>query len=112
LPNNIIATEPLGYLDMLRLMSSAEKIVTDSGGIQKEAYIMRVPCITVRDTTEWMETVEDGWNVLVGTDMDKLSRAIESFKPAGPSKHRFGSGKACNKIVDILDRVNEGEIVQ
>jgi UDP-N-acetylglucosamine 2-epimerase (non-hydrolysing) len=105
LPNNIIATEPLGYLDMLRLMSSAEKIVTDSGGIQKEAYIMRVPCITVRDTTEWMETVEDGWNVLVGTDMDKLSRAIEDFKPAGPSKQRFGSGKACNKIVDILDRV-------
>jgi UDP-N-acetylglucosamine 2-epimerase (non-hydrolysing) len=104
MPLNIITTEPLGYLDMLRLMSSADKIITDSGGIQKEAYIMRIPCITVRDTTEWTETIEDGWNVLVGTDMVKLSQELEHFKPSGSISNRYGSGDACRKIAEIFDR--------
>jgi UDP-N-acetylglucosamine 2-epimerase (non-hydrolysing) len=90
LPPNIIATEPLGYLDMLRLMSHARKILTDSGGIQKEAYILGVPCITLRDTTEWPETLADGWNVLVGADREKILSHITVPGPKDPQKDHFG----------------------
>jgi UDP-N-acetylglucosamine 2-epimerase len=100
---NIIIVEPLGYLDMLNLMSSAKKIVTDSGGIQKEAYILRIPCITVRDTTEWVETLEDGWNILVGTNPEKIAREIRLFEPTSPHSNRYGSGNTCKKITEILD---------
>jgi UDP-N-acetylglucosamine 2-epimerase (non-hydrolysing) len=103
LPSNIRVIEPLSYLDMLRIMSSAEKIVTDSGGMQKEAYMLRVPCITVRDTTEWTETVDDGWNVLVGNDTSKLADEIASFNPTGARTNLYGEGDACSKIVKIID---------
>ncbi len=103
LPSNLIVTEPLGYLDMLRIMSAAEKIVTDSGGIQKEAYVMRVPCITVRDSTEWIETVQDGWNVLVGNDSLKLLDEIYHFSPYGARSNPYGEGDACAKIAAIID---------
>jgi UDP-N-acetylglucosamine 2-epimerase (non-hydrolysing) len=106
--SNIIVTEPLGYLDMLRLLSEADKVVTDSGGVQLEAYTMRVPCVTVRETTEWPETVEDGWNVLVGTDMERILNEILTFAPYGRRSNPYGDGDACEKIVSILDR-NEAE---
>jgi UDP-N-acetylglucosamine 2-epimerase (non-hydrolysing) len=76
--------EPLGYLDMIRLMGSACKILTDSGGIQKEAYMLGVPCITLRENTEWMETLEGGWNVLVGADIRQIVSAILAQKPDIP----------------------------
>lgn len=107
LPPRIMAIEPLGYLDMLRVMSSADKIVTDSGGIQKEAYIMQVPCITARDTTEWVETIKDGWNVLVGTDTDRLSHEINHFRPTGRQAAPFGDGKACARISSVLEEFLE-----
>jgi UDP-N-acetylglucosamine 2-epimerase (non-hydrolysing) len=108
LPSNIIAIEPLGYLDMLRLTYSADKVITDSGGIQKEAYIMHAPCITVRDTTEWVETIADGWNVLVGTDVDRIITEIEYFNPVGAHSNPYGDGRASVKINRVIDGTDGG----
>ncbi len=105
LKRNVNVIKPVGYLDMLVLEKNAKKIITDSGGVQKEAYIFKVPCITLRDRTEWVETVEDGWNVLVGVDKNKILKAIKSFNPnAKRYSLRFGDGNACKKIVEILIR--------
>ncbi len=96
--------KPVGYLDMLLLEKSARKILTDSGGVQKEAYMLKVPCITMRDETEWVETVEDGWNVLVGADKEKIVSAACSFDPHNEQREMFGKGDASQKIVEaILD---------
>lgn len=99
---NVIS--PVGYLDMLKLMSSSRKILTDSGGVQKEAYMLGVPCITMRDNTEWVETVDDGWNVLVGADCGMIMDAIDRFEGAGVKGNVFGSGDACDKICTLLKR--------
>ncbi|CVK33934.1 non-hydrolyzing UDP-N-acetylglucosamine 2-epimerase [Methanoculleus bourgensis] len=69
---NVSVVEPLPYFDMLALLSGARAVLTDSGGVQKEAYILEVPCVTLRENTEWVETLEDGWNVLVGADADRI----------------------------------------
>lgn len=98
---NVIS--PVGYLDMLKLMSSSRKILTDSGGIQKEAYMLGVPCITMRENTEWVETVGDGWNVLVGADFNMIMDAIDEFEGTGAKGNVFGSGDACRKICSILE---------
>lgn len=104
LPLTIIVTKPLGYLDMIRLMSHAEKILTDSGGIQKEAYILGVPCITLRDTTEWVETLEDGWNVLVGTDHTRISSSIIQPPQTSTSQSTiFGSGDCTKRICNVIN---------
>jgi UDP-N-acetylglucosamine 2-epimerase (non-hydrolysing) len=93
---------PLGYLDMLKLMSSSRKILTDSGGIQKEAYMLGVPCITMRENTEWVETVEDGWNMLVGSDYNKIIEGINYFEGADVMGNVFGSGHACENILKLI----------
>ena len=94
--------KPVGYLDMLMLEKKAKKILTDSGGVQKEAYIFNVPCITMRDTTEWVETVEDGWNVLVGADKEKIIKKANDFEPKGEQRDVFGSGDASTRIKRII----------
>jgi UDP-N-acetylglucosamine 2-epimerase (non-hydrolysing) len=101
---NIVLTKPVGYLDFIFLEKNAKKILTDSGGIQKEAYMFKVPCITLRDNTEWIETVEDGWNVLVGTDKQKIINAVNEFQPKGKQRDIFGNGKASKNIVNILSQ--------
>ncbi len=99
-------TEPVGYLDMLLLERRASVIVTDSGGVQKEAYFLGTPCVTLRDRTEWTETVESGWNLLVGVEPSAIARAVRSFRPSGDRPSLFGDGAAAAKIVDILSRTS------
>nr|WP_303715905.1 UDP-N-acetylglucosamine 2-epimerase (non-hydrolyzing) [Methanoculleus marisnigri] len=102
MPENIRVIEPLGYLDMLHLMAHAEKILTDSGGVQKEAYMLGVPCITLRENTEWVETVEAGWNVLVGAEKERIADAIHSLSPISRQNGIFGDGEASLRIRRIL----------
>jgi len=103
MPENVRCIDPVGYLDMLRLMSGAEKILTDSGGIQKEAYFLKVPCITLRENTEWVETVHDGWNVLVGADETKILSAIRTFVSTGAQLNLFGEIGASRRIAAVID---------
>ncbi len=100
--HNVIMLEPVGYLDMLTLEQHARLILTDSGGIQKEAYFFATPCITLRDETEWVETVQAGWNVVVGADFDKLLFYVRTFAPEGRPAPIFGDGKTAEKIVFSL----------
>jgi UDP-GlcNAc3NAcA epimerase len=103
LPDNVRAVPPVGYLDMLTLEQNAACILTDSGGVQKEAYLLGVRCITLRDETEWVETVQAGWNVLVGGDVDAIVAAYHDWFPAGDRPDYFGDGHAAEKIVPILE---------
>jgi UDP-N-acetylglucosamine 2-epimerase len=93
---------PVGYFDMIVLEKNARVILTDSGGVQKEAYILKVPCITLRDETEWVETVEDGWNILVGHDRDNIMDAVAHFSPPRTQRHVFGRGDASTRIAATL----------
>lgn len=102
LPRNIKLISPLGYLDMIRLMIGAERILTDSGGMQKEAYILGVPCITLRENTEWVETLKGGWNVLAGVDKEKIVEAASKANPKNKQKNIFGDGKASKRIVQCI----------
>lgn len=107
---NIQVIEPVGYFDMLVLEQNAKKIITDSGGVQKEAYFQKVPCITLRENTEWVETVEQGVNRLVGVDPVKIIEAIHQFQPNEfQFDHSlFGDGHTSAKIVEILgNRMNQ-----
>jgi UDP-N-acetylglucosamine 2-epimerase len=96
-------TRPLGYLDFLKLLRHAKAVLTDSGGVQKEAYLLRVPCLTLRETTEWVETVELGWNTLVGLDRERVLKALEEFRP--PTRHLelYGGGHAGERLVAAID---------
>jgi len=104
MPSNVIMIKPLGYPDMLHLMNNADKILTDSGGIQKEACMLGKPCITLRDNTEWVETVDAGWNVLVGADMEKIVDAVNHFKFSKSRIPLYGEN-ASKKIVEIIDNI-------
>lgn len=94
--------EPVGYLEMQALLSSARMLVTDSGGLQKEAYLHGVPCLTVMPQTEWVETVESGWNQLV-TPWE-LTERLRGFAPPADRPAHYGDGRAGEKVVDILSR--------
>ncbi len=102
LPNHIKAIDPVGYLDMLALQENAGIILTDSGGIQKEAYLLGVRCITLREETEWVETVQSGWNTLVGTKPEAIRDAYIHFKPSGERQQFFGDGSAADKIIAAI----------
>lgn len=97
LDKSVKIIEPLGYFEFLKLLNHSKKVLTDSGGIQKEAYILQVPCITLMNSTPWVETLVGGWNVLVGPDTEKIIDATCNFEPQLEYSDVFGSG-ACEKI--------------
>jgi UDP-GlcNAc3NAcA epimerase len=94
--------EPVGYLEFLRLLDGAERVVTDSGGVQKEAFFLDTPCVTLREETEWVETVECGWNVLVGADGRRLRRALDRAFVLEEKPQPYGDGDAAERIVEVL----------
>ena len=94
--------EPVGYIEMIALAGSARLIVTDSGGLQKEAYWLGVPCLTLREETEWVETVASGWNTLVGCDSERIVRAAQSLVPGGSHPPLYGDGCSAARCVDLL----------
>jgi UDP-N-acetylglucosamine 2-epimerase (non-hydrolysing) len=98
----ILLIDPVNYLDMVALEKQARLVLTDSGGVQKEAYFYEVPCITLRDETEWTETVEDGWNAVVGTDVPRIVDAVRTFAPESRTKRRFGDGHAAERMAEWI----------
>jgi UDP-GlcNAc3NAcA epimerase len=102
IPNNIQLTEPLGYLDFITLENSCQRIITDSGGIQKEAYILKKPCITLRTETEWVETVEEKWNLLVSPKDQEIASKISLFKTPEKQNPLFGKNVTA-KMVEIIN---------
>lgn len=99
--------EPVGYLEMVALVGGARLALTDSGGLQKEAYWLGVPCLTLRNETEWVETVDAGWNVLVGPDAQSIFTNVRSFSPPAAHPPLYGDGAAADKCVDLIGRTIE-----
>ena len=101
---NISVIRPVGYLDFINMEYHSKKIVTDSGGIQKEAYILKKPCITLRPETEWVETVNEGWNILLTPESGNFIETIESFTPHSKQKDVFGSNVS-EKMFQIIQKI-------
>jgi len=100
LPPNVEAVEPLGYLEMLALVEGATVVVTDSGGLQKEAYWLRVPCVTLRPSTEWVDTVDAGANALA--EPDSLAAAVDAARFPADAPSLYGDGHAAEHVADAL----------
>lgn len=101
-PDKVHAVEPVGYLEMVWLESNCKFVLTDSGGVQKEAFFHRKPCITLRDETEWVELVAAGWNQVVGTDPERISSAMAAIATPSEAPALYGAGDAAARIVDSL----------
>jgi UDP-N-acetylglucosamine 2-epimerase len=107
--NNVVVTKPLGYIDFIRLVEDCYKVVTDSGGVQKEAFLLSVPCVTIRNSTEWIETVSAGWNVLTGFRRNGILKKILEWHPNVSAKYgRKHEGDARS----IFGRGNTSEIIR
>jgi len=100
----VVLTEPLGYLEFAALLCQARAVLTDSGGVQKEAYLARVPCVTLRANTEWVETVQTGWNTLVDLDPGSAVDALRDFAERPPLEHPelYGDGHAAERCVQAI----------
>lgn len=104
LKDSIYLINPVGFLDFIKLMNHAKMILTDSGGVQKEAYILKVPCVTLRENTEWVETLEEGWNLLVGSNKRNIVKTVDEFKPSSTCyKNVYGEGSSSQKIALLIN---------
>jgi UDP-N-acetylglucosamine 2-epimerase len=103
--SNVKLIEPVGYFDMLALLENANCVLTDSGGVQKEAYLVGTRCITLREETEWVETVEAGWNKLAGTNPDTIRSLFVSWFPTGERVLLYGNGNAADEIAAVIQQV-------
>ena len=106
-PRGIRPIGPLGYLDITQLLRSSRAVVTDSGGLQKEAFLASVPCVTLREETEWVETVAEGWNRLVGLDPDAAAKALDELPNPGegtsPAAELYGGGRAGERVAAAIE---------
>jgi UDP-GlcNAc3NAcA epimerase len=105
---SLTLTEPLGYAQFSALVCRARAVLTDSGGVQKEAYLAGVPCVTLRSSTEWVETVQAGWNTLVDLDVTRALQALE-LEPPASRPELYGDGHAAQRCVEAIDRLLEGQ---
>jgi UDP-N-acetylglucosamine 2-epimerase (non-hydrolysing) len=101
--SEIEVINPVGYLDFVQLLDASERVATDSGGVQKEAFYLNTPCVTMRDETEWIETVESGWNVLVGANRDRIETELATVSVPNQKPSPYGEGDAAERILDTLE---------
>ena len=107
--DHVRVIEPVGYFDMLTLEENARLIATDSGGVQREAYYLKIPCLTLRDESEWVATIETGWNKLVGADQKMIMDAWFHFVPPNEHPPIYGTGRAAQQIAQILKDLMVGQ---
>ena len=106
IPENIILIKPVGYIDFLNLQKKCKKIITDSGGIQKEAYLLKKPCITLRSETEWVETLEAGWNLLINLEIDMdIKSKILNFNPTQKHESIYGNNVS-SKMLNLINKLS------
>jgi UDP-N-acetylglucosamine 2-epimerase len=103
-PENVRAVDPVGYFEMLSLERNARAVLSDSGGVRREAYFLGVPSVTLRDDTEWPETLSTGWDVLAGADADRIVEAAQRPRPQTLPPPIFGDGQTAARIVEVLER--------
>jgi UDP-N-acetylglucosamine 2-epimerase len=102
--NHVTLIDPVGYLEMLKYEEACSAVLTDSGGVQKEAFFFQKPCITMRDTTEWVELISSGWNTLTGADTEKIVSAIQNIRTPADYPQLYGDGHTAEKIVEVLQK--------
>lgn len=102
--NHVTLIEPIGYLEMLKYEEACTAVLTDSGGVQKEAFFFQKPCITMRDTTEWVELVTSGWNTLTGADTEKIISAIHGIYTPVDYPQLYGDGHTAAQVINVLTR--------
>ena len=105
LPGNVKIVPPFSYLQMLMVLKNATKVLTDSGGLQKEAYWLQKPCITLRDETEWVETLGNNWNIIAGSDTSRILKAYQTKVDVSTWRPLYGNGQASGKIASIIKSV-------
>jgi UDP-GlcNAc3NAcA epimerase len=105
IPANVKLEEPLSYFEMLAALRSCHKVLTDSGGLQKEAYWMKKPCVTLREQTEWVETLHNNWNILTGPDQAKITNALRATVDESSWKPLYGNGRAAEEIASRIRQI-------